>query len=530
MKQILSGVLLLGLAGQVIAQTQSDKNSSTTATPPSIPQPGETIADVRIRQEEQAPVLTFQEAIVFALANNPTRAQARAALAASQARIGTARSQGGPQVGLNGGLAYDRNFGQPSFGNNGGGNGGNAGTDFFSNNGINQNAGISAQIPIYTGGRVKAGTRAAQALARVQAAQTLQVEQDIVYNTAVGYLAVLRAEQLLDVAQSDLSVSQERLRVARVRFDAGAAARLDVLRAENTLADARQRRINAANNVALTKANLNTQMGRLPDTPLRLISLETVEAPQAPTENTSTSAPLNLPLETLSPQQLRDVAEKNRAALIASQEQINAALANVDVAKAARKPSLSASLSGILRNPVTFLGRFALSAGLSVAQTLFDSGRAKSQIAEAQALLEQARRSQDVTRQQTAFQLEQQILIVDAAQRKLESTDAAIRTAAEALRAAQIGYAAGIRTNVEVSDAQTALLSAKTDAINSRFDLANARAQLASSLGLQSREWQEAYEVQLRQEIQRINQGNIQGSIGANAAPGAPITPPIAIP
>lgn len=485
--------------------------------PSSIPQPGETIADARIRQEEQVPILTFQEAIVYALANNPTRAQARAALAASQARIGTARSQGGPQVGLNGGLTYDRNFGQPTFGNPGGGGGGN--TDFFSSNGINQNAGVSAQIPIYTGGRVKAGTRAAEALARVQAAQTLQVEQDIVYNTAVGYLAVLRADQLLDVAQSDLLVSQERLRVARVRFDAGAAARLDVLRAENTLADSRLRRINAANNVALTKANLNTQMGRAPETPLRLISLETVEAPP---ETANTTAAINVPLETLSPQQLRAVAEKNRAALISSQEQINAALANVDVAKAARKPSLSASLSGILRNPVTFLGRFALSAGLSVAQTLFDSGRAKSQIAEAQALLEQARRSQDVTRQQTAFQLEQQILNVDAAQRKLESTDAAILTAAEALRAAQIGYAAGIRTNVEVSDAQSALLSAKTDAINARFELANARAQLASSLGLQSREWQEAYEAQLRREIQNINQGAVQGNVPTPALPTAP--------
>ena len=478
----------------------------------------ETIADARIKAEEQAPILTFQEAIVYALANNPTRAQAQANLAAAQARIGIAKSQGGPQIGVNGTLNYDRNFGQPNFGGTGTGTGGTGtggtgtgtGTgvstgsgNFFSNNGINQSAGITGQIPIYNGGRVKAGTKAAQALARVSAAQALQVEQDIVYNTAVGYLAVLRNEQLLTVAESDLAVSQERLRVANVRFNAGAAAKLDVLRAINTLADARLRRITAANNVGLAKANLNTQMGREPETPLRLISLETLEAPP---ESENGKLP-EIPLQNLSPQQLRAVAEKNRSTLIAAQEQINAAIANVDVAKAAKKPSLAASLSGILRNPVTFLGRFALSSGLSLAQTLFDSGRAKSQIGEASALLEQAKRSQDVTRQQTAFLLEQQILAVDAAESKLESTDAAIRTAIEALRAAQIGYEAGVRTNVEVSDAQTALLSAKTDAINTRFDLANARAQLASSLGVMSREWQVAYEAQLRQEIARIKQG-----------------------
>ncbi len=461
--------------------------------------PNQTIADARMRTEEQAPVLTFQEAIVYALAHNPTREQARAAVAAAQARIGTAKSQGGPQIGVNGALNFDKNLGQPSFGGTGGSTGS---SNIFSSNGINENAGLSGQIPIYNGGRVKAGTQAATALARVSAAQALQVEQDIVYNTAVGYLAVLRAEQLHNVAESDLAVSQERLRVSHVRFDAGAAAKLDVLRAENTLQDARLRRINAANNVALSKANLNTQMGRPPETPLRLISLENLEI-----DNEGTGAKLpDVPLENLSPQQLRGVAEKNRSALIAAQEQIKAAMANVDVAKAAKKPSLSASLSGILRNPVTFLGRFALSMGLSVAQTLFDSGRAKSQISEANALLQQAKSSQDVTRQQTAFLLEQQILNLDAAQHKLESTDTAIRTAIEALRAAQIGYAAGVRTNVEVSDAQTALLSAQTDAINTRFDLANARAQLASSLGVMSREWQVAYEAQLREEIKRIKE------------------------
>jgi outer membrane protein TolC len=484
--------------------TAAQGPNTSAATPlvqpavPSIPAPGPTIADKRLANEEQAPVLTVQEAIALALQNNPTRAQARAALEAAQSRIGTARSQGGPQVGLSGTVGYDRNFGQPDF-NFGGNNGGNAGNDVsFTNNGFTQSAGINASIPLYTGGRVKAGTRQAEALARQQAALAVQTEQDIVYNTAVGYLAVLRAEQILAVEAANLAVSVERLRIARVRYDAGAAARLDVLRAENTVADARLRRVNAANSLALTKANLNTVMGRAPETPLRLVSLDTVEAPAGDT------ASFQAPLDNLEPQTLRNLAEKNRAVLVAAQEQVNAALANVDVAKSQRKPSLSTTLSGLLRNPVTFLGRFALSAGLNVAQTLFDSGRAKSQIAEANALVAQARAGQDVQRQQVAFELERLILNVDAAQRKLDTTDTAVVTAREALRAVQIGYQAGARTSVEVTDAQTALLAAQTEAINARFDLANARAQLASAVGLLSKEWQIAYEAALRQEIGRI--------------------------
>jgi len=504
------GFFTASLITSLLASASVAQDTAPAApTVPTIPSPAATIADKRIAEASNVPILTVQEAIAMALQNNPQREAALAGEAAARARIGTARSQGGPQVGINGGVNYDRNFGGPNF--NGGGNpGGNPGggggqNPQFTTEGFSQSAGLNAQIPIYTGGRVKAGTRAAEALARAQAAQRLQIEQDIVYNTAVGYLASLRAQELLDVAVSDLGVSGERLRVARVRFDAGAAARLDVLRAESTLADAQVRRINAANNVALTKANLNTLMGRPPETPLRLISVD--DAPTNPNVPIDTSN-FELPLQNLSPEALRALADKNRPALIGTQEQVRAAEANIDVAKAARKPNIGASLGSSLRNPVTFLGRFALSLGLSVAQTLFDSGRTKSQIAEARALAEQAKRGLDAQRQQIAFQLEQQILTLDSAQRRLDATDAAVATAREALRAAQIGYEAGIRTNVEVSDAQTALLAAQTETINARFELANARAQLASSAGMLSREWQVAYEEALREEIRRIRLRN----------------------
>ena len=62
---------------------------------------------------------------------------------------------------------------------------------------------------------------------------TLQTEQDLVSNATAAYLTILRREQLLTVAESDLAVSQERRRVAEVRFVGGAAARSDVLRADS---------------------------------------------------------------------------------------------------------------------------------------------------------------------------------------------------------------------------------------------------------------------------------------------------------
>src|SRR5688572_4533267 len=74
---------------------------------PSVPRPPEVpsgLGDARNLAAASAPVLGLEEAIAQTLRNDPQRAVARAALAAAQARIGTARSTGGPQVSLNGNI------------------------------------------------------------------------------------------------------------------------------------------------------------------------------------------------------------------------------------------------------------------------------------------------------------------------------------------------------------------------------------------------------------------------------------------
>ena len=85
--------------------------------------------------------------------------------------------------------------------------------------------------------------------------------------------------------------------------------------------------------------------------------------------------------------ELRAIADLNRPTLAAQREQINVAEANVDVARAARKPSIGASLTGALRNPASFLGRFTLGLGASIAQSLFDSGRSGYQIRQAREIV-----------------------------------------------------------------------------------------------------------------------------------------------
>ncbi|MDQ3815356.1 MAG: TolC family protein, partial [Armatimonadota bacterium] len=497
----LAVALFVSLVPPVHAQNPAMDAPPVTAVPtaPTASESRPALADARQQAAETAPVLSFTEAIVRVLQNNPQRAAARAGLQAAQARIGTARSAGGLQVGINGNATTNQSFGVPSSNT---GTGGNTNLAQSFNPDFSESLTTSAQLPLYTGGRVKASTRAAEAAARTQAAQTVQVEQDLVLTAATTYLGILRSEQLLEVAESNLAVSREQRRVAQVRFEAGAAARLDVFRAETTLADAEQRRVTASSTVAQAKAQLNTLMGRAPETPLRIEGIDSV-APPVPL--TAAVEPPRYPaLAERGAAELRTVAEASNPSLAAAREQVRAAEANVDVAKAQRKPSLGLNLTSILRNPVTFLGRFSAALALGVAQTLFDSGRTRSQVNEARNLVEQARQGLAGERLTVANRIEQLLLTGDTAEHRLRSTDTAVLAAREAVRAAQLGYTAGVRTAVEVSDAQAALLAAQTEAVNARFDLALARAQLASAAGVLTPEWRAAYEAALRAELQKL--------------------------
>lgn len=476
--------------------------ASVAATTP-VPQPttpvfdASALGDSREKASADAPVIGLEEAIALTLRNNPQRTAARAALVAAQSRVGSARSEGGLQVGLNGSAALNDNYGRAGTG------GGNVGV---TNNRSSQSASVDATLPVYTGGRVKASTRAAQSAAQAQAALTLQTEQDLVLSSTNAYLNVLRNAQLLQVADSNLEVSRERQRISQLRYEAGAAPRLDVFTANTTLADAVQRRIAASNNAALAKANLNILIGRPAETGLQVESIESLEL-RVPLPADVSKAPVSTDAE------LRALAEQSRPLLASSRANEVTASENIKVVRAQRKPSLGLSLSALVRNPASILGRFALTLGLSVAQNLFDSGRSRSQIDEAEAILLQNRANTDIQRLNVSAQIEESLLALDTAQGSLASADAAVSEAQAALAAAQLGYQAGARTAIDVSDAQASLLTTQTNAVNARFDVAANQAALSSAVGILTSEGQAAYQQVLQEELKNpvVNGVQVKG-------------------
>jgi len=611
------------------------------------------LADERLRADASARVTTLEDAIALALANNPQRAEAQAAVDAATANIGVVQSGGKLQVGASGQTQYGRNTtisnglanagasrtGETGTGTTGTGAGSNSGTGGnMGTGGTTTSAGpsrsflrfdqlqVDANLPLYTGGRVKASTRQARYQAVAQIYALAQAEQTLVLNTTLGYLDVLRAGQLLRVTNANLSVSQERLRVARLRFSVGASPRLAVLQAQTDLADARTRRINAVNALGTSNAVLNVLLGRAPESPIRLATITRLSLPNiaygvspnsvltpaqraaSPTTRTGsattgtgqatglypsgtgtspsssgvlssgsspslpnaggaassggtagTGGTLNTPNTVTSPSAttstgttgagattlgtgttsattatttpgaigttnssagvgstatssssgstgalntgavsggastgLQVLAGSTQQSLAVTQAQIGAAQEAIKIAQSNRRPQLGATLSGLLRNPATFLGNFGASIGLGLSQDLFDSNRTRDQVRVARAALTQLQARLAGQRLQVAQAIETSLLSLDSSQRRQNNAETGVVSASEALRVAQIGFRSGVSTTLDVANAQASLLSAQTDAVNARFDVADSQATLAAAIGIYTTEEQAA--------------------------------------
>jgi outer membrane protein TolC len=73
---------------------------------------------------------------------------------------------------------------------------------------------------------------------------------------------------------------------------------------------------------------------------------------------------------------------------------------------------------------------------------------------------------------------------VQTAEQQVSASAVDVANAQESLRVALGSYKAGVVPYINVTDAQTALVTAETSQVNARYALSMARAALARALGL----------------------------------------------
>jgi outer membrane protein TolC len=164
-----------------------------------------------------------------------------------------------------------------------------------------------------------------------------------------------------------------------------------------------------------------------------------------------------------------------------------AATAAIEVARSGGRPALVFSAGPSYGNSVggTPTGSAAAgwSATLAATVPLFDGGVTAQRIREAELRVEQLRVSEAQLRQSIELDVRRALLTYGSAAEELVTADKTVEQAQEGLRIANVRFAAGVSTNLEVIQAQAAQSQAEANRIQALFNLNLARAQLERAVG-----------------------------------------------
>ena len=400
--------------------------------------------------------LDLDEAIQRALANNRVIKQSIANRESAYWSFRNARRQTSPTV---------------SLGANWGAGGGPANANTYGDDKhrrFGETASIS--LPIDIAGTYKEGRIAARYGLNAADLNLENTLQSVRQQATIYYFNVLQCRNLIKVDEDNVRTLQEHLKNVNAQFRAGTVAKADILSSEVRLANAQQSLVNAQNEYDIAVATLANYI---------LLSADTIIHPQ----DTLTYNRYNLDLQTCTAYAL-----ENRPDAAAADYAVKRAESDIRSAKAGYKPTLNAVGSvGISSNEFPLKPNSdgeSWSIGLNASWNVFDGGVTEARIRQAEAALISAQEDAAATRESIQLDVQSAFLTLRAAEKNIATTQVAIKSAEEDYHIAQVRYAAGVGTNLDVMDASDKLTQAKTNYYTALYNYNTAKASLDKAMGI----------------------------------------------
>jgi len=336
----------------------------------------------------------------------------------------------------------------------------------------NYHSRLELQWPIYSGGRANALERAARAEAAAAGADVAVAQADLRLEVARAFWAVVTARATVDVLEQGVARSRAHVADVRERFNAGLVPPNEIASAEAQESRARMLAIEARNQRDAAVAELARLIGLAPGEALEPVA--TLDAPAASVPGVDA---------------LLADARQLRGERRALERRLESATDLRAAAAAARRPTLAVAggVDYARPNPRIFprADRWddSWDASINVRWPLWDSGRTAADVAQATGGIEAARRRLAEFDSVLAVEVRQRILDVESGLAAVAAANDAVRAATEARRVVAERYQAGVIAQIEVLDAEFALLQAQLDQTRARANVRLSEARLARAIG-----------------------------------------------
>lgn len=418
--------------------------------------------------EAPPPPVTIEQAVNFAIGNNPDMTMAVARIRQAEAMIDHAEAAFWPA------LAFYTNYlrgdapsgyffsklDQRDFSFN---------TD-FNDPGAFQNfeSGGTARWNLFRGGRDLLHHEMAKTGHKIEQLELASVRNALAASVIRSAYSLFTARDYATVAEQALRTTEAQLHNTRIKVRGGSALKSDRLSLEARLAEARAARIQAQNQEQMAQAALANLLGLDADTQIQLASA-IWQPPELPNDYNS-----GLLVALATRPELRKVRHQIIASRMAVDLEQTGYLPNLDLQARLYYDSETMHYSSNLEN---------WTVGLMFRWDLFTGFSTRSKTRQAQAALNRMLAADRKTTQAIELDVKQAYLTLSEAQARLQAARAGSDQAAEALRLVRKEYEGGSATIVRYLEAELARHRSQIAEIRARYDLRQARANLARALG-----------------------------------------------
>jgi len=328
---------------------------------------------------------------------------------------------------------------------------------------------LAFSLPLFAGGRLTAGYKQAGYGLQATRESVRLSEQETIYEVKRSFYLYLLARELTAVTDESLALAEGFRDNVKNLYAVGMASKFDLLVSEVQVTNLRPPAIRARNGIEVATLGLKALLGIPLDTPVEIKGELAAPPLDAVAEGVVEEALAQRP----------ELRQLDYQRLMAGEM--------VKIARGSALPSLAIGgaynfwSDALNFRKGTWQNYYTINLSLNV--PIFNGFEADARIGESKAMIRELEWTRKGLSETISFEVRQAVLNRAQARETLLSQEKNVEQAREAVRIAELNYAEGLATNLDVLTAQVGLRQASTNVAQALYDCLISDAQLEKAIG-----------------------------------------------
>ncbi len=328
---------------------------------------------------------------------------------------------------------------------------------------------FALSVPIFTGGRLVGGLKQANNNLKSSREVLRQSKHQTIFNTKKAFYGILLAREFVQVSEEAVAVSEKLYNNIKIQYEVGLSSQFDLLRSEVQLANLKPQLIKARNNLSIMELNLKTILGLDLAKEIDIMGELIFKSFEPDLESCLGKALQNRP----------EIKQMEFQKLIARE--------GLKIARASRLPTVSISgqfnywADAFNFKKDNWQDYYTINLMLNI--PIFNGFVTSARVGQARANFNELEYTQKGLKEMLKFEVRQSVLLLQEARESLISQEKNVEQAQESLRIAELNFAEGLVTMLDINQTQAALTQAKSNYSQALYDYVLALAELDRAMG-----------------------------------------------